>query len=52
MNSYAVDETIKGLVHQCNKHRYQLLLNYTGLEIDGEISALKHYHVVKLMESC
>lgn len=41
MNSYAVDETIKGLVHQCNQHRYQLLLNYTGLEIDGEISALK-----------
>ena len=52
MNSYAVDETIKGLVHQCNQHRYQLLLNYTGLKIDGEISALKHYHVVKLMESC
>ena len=41
MNSYAVDETIKGLVHQCNQHRYQLLLNYTGLKIDGEISALK-----------
>ncbi len=30
-----------GLDDQCNQHRYQLLLNYTGLKIDGEISALK-----------
>ena len=28
MNSYAVDETIKGIVSQCHQHHYQLLLNY------------------------
>ncbi len=41
MNSYAVDETIKGLIHQCHIHNYQLLLNYTGLEMDAEITALE-----------
>ncbi|RMI83718.1 hypothetical protein D9V42_15020, partial [Staphylococcus pseudoxylosus] len=30
MNSYAVDETIKGLAKQCQKYESQLILNYTG----------------------
>ncbi len=36
MNSYAVDETIKGLAKQCQKYESQLILNYTGLNIEAE----------------
>lgn len=41
MNSYAVDETIKGLAKQCQKYESQLILNYTGLNIEAEIQALE-----------
>lgn len=41
MNSYAVDETVKGIVDQCQRHNYQLLLNYTGLHMDAEIEAIE-----------
>ncbi len=41
MNSYAVDETIKGIVSQCHQHHYQLSLNYTGLQIEAEIDAIE-----------
>ncbi|UMT77537.1 LacI family DNA-binding transcriptional regulator [Staphylococcus roterodami] len=41
MNSYAVDETIKGLAKQCEKYGSQLILNYTGLNIEAEIQALE-----------
>ncbi|MDH2940785.1 hypothetical protein AN262_10560 [Staphylococcus aureus] len=36
MNSYAVDETIKGLAKQCQKYESQLILNYTGLNIEAQ----------------
>ena len=41
MNSFAVDETIKGVINQCHLHNYQLLLNYTGLELEAELAALE-----------
>ncbi|MCH8648082.1 LacI family DNA-binding transcriptional regulator [Staphylococcus lugdunensis] len=41
MNSYAVDETIKGVAHVCKELEYQLLLNYTGLDLSEEIIALE-----------
>lgn len=43
MNSYAVDETVKGLAMQCQKLQSQLLLNYTGLDINAEITALETF---------
>lgn len=41
MNSYAVDQTIKGLASECKKHQSQLLLNYTGLDVEAEIEAIE-----------
>ena len=43
MNSHAVDETIKGIVDVCQEHQYQLLLNYTGLDVQAEIMALETF---------
>ena len=43
MNSHAVDETVKGIVSVCHQHQYQLLLNYTGLDIRAEIEALETF---------
>ncbi|PNZ33407.1 sucrose operon repressor [Staphylococcus petrasii] len=43
MNSHAVDETVKGIVSVCQQHNYQLLLNYTGLDINAEIAALETF---------
>ncbi|UDI77881.1 LacI family DNA-binding transcriptional regulator [Staphylococcus taiwanensis] len=43
MNSHAVDETVKGMVHICQQQQYQLLLNYTGLDINAEITALETF---------
>ncbi|PNZ70757.1 LacI family transcriptional regulator [Staphylococcus croceilyticus] len=43
MNSHAVDETVKGIVSVCQQHHYQLLLNYTGLDINAEIAALETF---------
>jgi len=43
MNSHAVDETVKGIVSVCQQHQYQLLLNYTGLDINAEIAALETF---------
>ena len=42
MNSHAVDETVK-VVSVCHQHKYQLLLNYTGLDIRAEIEALETF---------
>ena len=43
MNSHAVDETVKGIVSVCHQHQYQLLLNYTGLDVHAEIEALETF---------
>ena len=51
MNSHAVDETVKGIVSVCHQHQYQLLLNYTGLDIRAEIDTWRHFQEVKWMAS-
>ena len=40
MNSFAVDETIKGVINQCH-YITIILLNYTGLELEAELAALE-----------
>lgn len=48
MNSYAVDETIKGVKSVCNDLNYRLLLNYTNLDVELEIDALETFYRSKV----
>lgn len=48
MNSYAVDETIKGVKNLCDTLNYRLLLNYTNLDPDLEIDALETFYRSKV----
>ncbi|MEB8100826.1 LacI family DNA-binding transcriptional regulator [Staphylococcus xylosus] len=48
MNSFAVDETIKGVKTVCDQLNYSLLLNYTNLNIQLEIDALETFYRSKV----
>lgn len=48
MNSFAVDETIKGVKTICDKQNYRLLLNYTNLNSDLELDALETFYRSKV----
>lgn len=48
MNSYAVDETIKGVKNLCDSLNYRLLLNYTNLDPALEIDALETFYRSKV----
>lgn len=48
MNSHAVDETISGVKEACDKHDCQLLLNFTNLDKNLEIEALKMFRRSKV----
>ncbi|WP_427706900.1 LacI family DNA-binding transcriptional regulator [Staphylococcus parequorum] len=48
MNSYAVDETIKGVKTVCDDLNYRLLLNYTNIDTELEIDALETFYRSKV----
>lgn len=48
MNSYAVDETVKGIKTICDELNYSLLLNYTNLNSEKELEALETFYRSKV----
>ncbi|MCG7339931.1 LacI family DNA-binding transcriptional regulator [Staphylococcus sp. ACRSN] len=48
MNSYAVDETVKGVKTICDELNYSLLLNYTNLNVEKELEALETFYRSKV----